>query len=298
MGSLMARMLSQQPGLMPQAEPDTPFVPQWRATRAEDYSKAWFVDASHKLKIAPILHRKVWELVYVLKNIETAGKLAPGMMGIGFGCGEEPLPSYFAARGAQILATDVDPQSQSAQAWIATAQHATSLDKVFKPDLISRADFDSKVSFRYVDMNAIPEDLHGKFDFCWSVCAFEHLGSIRQGLDFVRESIKLLRPGGIAVHTTEFNYSQDEATIDNRPTVLFRKKDFLALKEFLEADGCRVPSVSFDVGNTLLDYFIDVPPYPWHEGYFHDDLPPLQLKLMVDGFPSTCYGIIVTRPAP
>jgi cyclopropane fatty-acyl-phospholipid synthase-like methyltransferase len=34
--------------------------------------------------------------------------------------------------------------------------------------------------FRRADMNAMPDTL-GQFDFVWSACAFEHLGSIRQG---------------------------------------------------------------------------------------------------------------------
>ena len=144
-------------------------------------------------------------------------------------------------------------------------------------------------------MNDIPKDLHRQFDFCWSVCAFEHLGSIQKGLDFVRESVKLLKPGGIAVHTTEFNYSEEEKTIDNWGTVLFRKKDFIALKESLEKDGYEVPPLSFDVGKTPVDWFIDVPPYPGEKGYFDDTMASLHLKLMVDGFPSTCYGVVVRR---
>jgi 2-polyprenyl-3-methyl-5-hydroxy-6-metoxy-1,4-benzoquinol methylase len=295
MGALLAKILYQHPDLMPPPESETPFSMGWQATKAEDYSKKWFFDACRKLKIAPILHRKVWELAYVLKTLETTGKLSSGMKGIGFGCGEESFPSYFASRGVQILATDLDPRSQQAQGWVSTNQHTANLDKAFKPDFISRPDFDSRVSFSHADMNDIPKDLHGQFDFCWSVCAFEHLGSIQKGLNFVRESVKLLKPGGIAVHTTEFNYSEEEKTIDNWGTVLFRKKDFMALKESLEKDGHEVPPLSFDVGKTPLDWFIDVPPYPGEKGYFDDTMASLHLKLMVDGFPSTCYGVVVRR---
>jgi len=31
----------------------------------------------------------------------------------------------------------------------------------------------------------LPADLTG-FDFCWSICALEHLGTIAQGLDFIK----------------------------------------------------------------------------------------------------------------
>ena len=42
------------------------------------------------------------------------------------------------------------------------------------------ARFDQLVTFRPVDMTAIPDDLAG-FDFCWSSCALEHLGSLAAG---------------------------------------------------------------------------------------------------------------------
>ena len=57
--------------------------------------------------------------------------------------------------------------------------------------------------FRAVDMNDIPPDLRG-FDFTWSSCALEHLGTLRAGADFVVEQMTCLRPGGVAVHTTEY----------------------------------------------------------------------------------------------
>jgi SAM-dependent methyltransferase len=146
-------------------------------------------------------------------------------------------------------------------------------------------------------MNDIPKDLHGKFDFCWSVCALEHLGTIDHGLRFVKESAKVLKPGGVAVHTTEFNYSQEEKTIDNWGTVLFRVKDFIKLKVQLERSDYIIPPVSFDVGSTPVDWFIDIPPYPGEEGYYDKTMSPLHLKLMVDGFPTTCYGITFQKPS-
>ncbi|MBV5337004.1 MAG: hypothetical protein J0653_03215, partial [Deltaproteobacteria bacterium] len=71
-------------------------------------------------------------------------------------------------------------------------------------------------------------------DFCWSSCSLEHLGSIKAGLDFIKASLKTLKVGGVAVHTTEYNVSSDEATIDNNPTlVLFRRCDIQGLVEEL-----------------------------------------------------------------
>jgi SAM-dependent methyltransferase len=146
-------------------------------------------------------------------------------------------------------------------------------------------------------MNAIPHTLGG-YDFCWSVCALEHLGSIRQGLDFIENSLNVLRPGGIAVHTTEFNFLNDNETIDNWGTVLFQRKHFIEIHDRLTRAGHGVATLDFDIGNKVLDKFIDLPPYVhdlpesvrerWAGGSDH-------IKLMVDGFACTCFGLIVRK---
>lgn len=297
MGYLMARLLlgTTEIGSLP-SSPE-PFVPQWRATLSDDFFTDWFRGACKALKIEPVLHRKLWEFGYVLACLEHFGKLKPGARALGFGCGSEPLPSLFAARGLSILATDLAPSAQGAAGWIDSDQHTTDLAAICKPELVAPDVFGAQVSLRHVDMNAIPADLDGGFDICWSICALEHLGSIEQGLAFVRNSLKTLRPGGVAVHTTEFNYSSDEATIDNWGTVLFRKRDFGRLYEELRRDGYELPAVSFDTGNNPIDWFIDIPPFSWQPGYYSADLPALpHLKLSIDGFPSTCFGMVIRKP--
>ena len=99
------------------------------------------------------------------------------------------------------------------------------------------------------------------------------------------------------MHTTEFNYASDDETIDNWGTVLLRRKDFQSLASRLVRAGYAIPSiVRFDVGDTPVDYFVDVPPYPHHKQYLHPGLSALHLKLMVDGFPTTCFGLLFSRP--
>ncbi len=145
-------------------------------------------------------------------------------------------------------------------------------------------------------MNMISPDLTG-FDFCWSICAFEHLGSIAHGLDFVENSLATLRPGGIAIHTTEFNIEPDGPTIDNWVTVLFQRKHMIDLADRLRAKGHEVAPFDFDYGSKPLDYFIDIPPY---HGQASDHLvawlgQPGHLKMCIDGFVSTCIGMIITK---
>ena len=61
--------------------------------------------------------------------------------------------------------------------------------------IVSRNRFDEQVRFEFLDMNHIPSHYDSKFDFCWSVCAAEHLGSIDHGIRFIEKSLDVLVPG-------------------------------------------------------------------------------------------------------
>ena len=147
-------------------------------------------------------------------------------------------------------------------------------------------------------MNEIPV-LSDQYDFCWSICALEHLGSIQNGLDFIENSLSLLKPGGIAIHTTEFNYASDLETIEHGLTVMFRRMDFEALKERLERKGHRLLGPDYFVGKGVLDKFVDLPPFFGDEGFLVSEqwpaTQPAHLKLALDGFPSTCMGLIIQK---
>ncbi|QTL04192.1 methyltransferase domain-containing protein [Aquabacter sp. L1I39] len=280
------------------AAPDEPGVVGLcsKPSTQADIEAPWVSYWSARLGMAPLYHRKVWELCYVMQALCERGALVAGARGLGFGCGQEPLPSAMAALGIDVTVTDLDPAEALARGWITTTQHASTLDHAFKPHLVDRDTFERMVHLKFVDMNAIDRALRG-FDFCWSICALEHLGSIANGLAFIEASLDTLKPGGIAVHTTEFNFLRDDATIDNWPTVLFQRRHFKDLAARLVAKGHEVAPLDFDVGAGRLDRFIDVPPYA-------DDLPasvpswreaPQHLKLMIDGFASTCFGLIIRK---
>jgi hypothetical protein len=255
-----------------------------------DLESDWVAYWCSQLKVPVVFHRKLWELAYVLQALYENGHIHIGARGLGFGCGEEPLPSYLASAHAKITVTDLAPEEVRTKGWIASNQHTSSVDRAFKNELVDRETFSRNVELRYVDMNDIPADLIG-YDFCWSICALEHIGSIQNGLDFIENSLNTLRPGGLAVHTTEFNFSNDNETIDNWPTVLFQRKHFEELSDRLRAKGHEVAQLDFDV-------FIDVPPFShdWPErlrAQWGGD--ERHIKVSVDGFPSTCFGMIIKK---
>lgn len=269
-----------------------------RASTQADLESAWAAHWCGQLQTPLLFHRKLWELAYVLQAIYEHGHIREGARGLGFGCGVEPLPSYLAAHGVSITMTDLPPDEATEAGWSATNQHAADVSMAFHPHLVSPERFAEKVALRAVDMNAIPDDLVD-YDFCWSICALEHLGSIERGLAFIENALGTLKPGGLSVHTTEFNISADGATVDNWPTVLFQRQHFEMLATRLRGQGHDVADFDYALGDRPLDRFIDLPP-------FHHDLPddlaawlgaPQHLKVAVDGFAATCFGLIIRKKA-
>lgn len=239
-----------------------------------------------RLGVAPSSHRKQWEFIFICRALEHHGALRAGARGLGFGVGIEPLPSAFAAAGCHILATDLPADDDRAMVWNATDQLGSSLRQIHQPALCDAETFFARVAYRPVDMNAIPADLTG-FDFTWSSCAYEHLGSIEAGLAFFENSLACLKPGGIAVHTTELNLSSNDDTLEEGGTVIFRRRDFEALAERLIRQGHEVIPISFDCGDTELDRVIDLPPYA------NDS----HLRLALLRWVATSFGMIVRKKA-
>jgi SAM-dependent methyltransferase len=257
----------------------------------EDIESEWVAFWCKEIHIPVSYHRKTWELAYVPQILFNEGKLFEGSKGIGFACGEEPLPSLFAKFGVRVLATDLDPSRAEAQGWIKSKQHVQRFKNLRRPDICPDESRLATIEGAYLDMNAIPPNLQGQFDFCWSVCSLEHLGSIANGLNFIENSLDVLKPGGMSVHTMEFNVNDGE-TVDNWPTVLFQKRHLVQLAEKLRTKGFEVYELDFDKGRGILDGFVDLPPYldENHSRHAH-------LKLSVDGFVCTSFSFVVKVPA-
>ena len=239
---------------------------------------------TERLGLPAWYHRKYWEYVYVCQALSERGALRPGARGLGFGVGREPLAALFASLGCRVTGTDLPPEDSAVLGWSATAQHAAGLETLRMPAICPDATFDGNVEFRSCDMNAIPDDLTG-YDFCWSACAFEHLGSIEHGLRFVERTLDCLKPGGWAIHTTEYNVSSNGHTVAEGGTVLFRRQDMEALAARLVAKGHAVAPLDFDPGDKPLDRYIDLPPYRAEP----------HLKLALSGFVTTSFGMIIQR---
>jgi hypothetical protein len=232
-----------------------------------------------------MLHRKMWEWLIIAEALRERGMLAPGRRGLGFGVGQEPLVALFAAEGCDVVATD-----QPSVDALASGGTGAAAERADRPEALNRSglcpsdDFARRVQFRVVDMNAVPEDLRG-FDFSWSSGAVEHLGSLASGADFVLAQMDCLRPGGVAVHTTEFLVSSDVDTVETGGTVFYRRRDIEALAARLRRAGHDI-EVDYTPGSSAEDVHVDVPPFS-----------DVHLRTALGGYVTTSVALLVTKGA-
>ena len=211
--------------------------------------------------------------------------LQPGRRGLVFAAGDEPLISYFASKGVEIMATDMFPDQAGVELWSTTGQHASAKEGLFKPGLVSRGEFDRLVSFQHANMNHLPVDFHGQFDFVWSTCSLEHVGSISLGHRFALESMELLKPGGAAVHTVEFTLSSLDQTVERGDTALWRQDDMQKLYEDHRRLGYKMEAPCWNAGGHLHDLQPDTPPYSQDN----------HVKLLIGSYVCTSMGWVAQK---
>jgi hypothetical protein len=254
--------------------------------KAKDYQAIWFKHWCNQLGESPNFHRKQWEFVFVMQALWERGCIAAGNKGLVFAVGTEPLPAMFASFGCEILATDIFPDKGVEMGWDNGNQLCFGLESLNTRQLCDAEDFNKLVTYRPVDMNDIPEDLVD-FDFNWSSCSFEHLGSLKKGFQFLKNQMKTLKPGGWAVHTTEYNVSSNDETQENNSTVIYRQRDIEYIVNELRNEGHFVEEVDFSLGGLPEDFMVDVEP---HQQKIH-------LKLQVDKYVVTSIGLIIQKKA-
>lgn len=246
---------------------------------ASDFLHPRFAEICEAIERPLIFHRKLWEWAFIVHHL--AGDVKQGSKGIVFGVGAEHLPAVFAEQGAFITATDAP--SSIVPEWNGGAQHASGLLSLPSGKL-SREEFERLVEWRECDMKAIPAEMSG-YDFCWSSCCLEHLGSLQAGLEFIRNSVEnVLKVGGLAVHTTELNLSSDRDTVESGDCVLYRRRDFVAFIHEMRARGHEAMEFKVAPDSLVVDGYVDTPPF---------SSPHLKLKL--EGYTATSAGFVIRR---
>jgi hypothetical protein len=230
-------------------------------------------------------HRKLWEISNIASAINDVPVPAAAC---GFGVGTEELPALFASWSIPTLATDQESGEECDRLWGEGqwCRGRGSLYREWCPQFL----FDRCMSFRRVDMRAIPDDL-GMFDFLWSCSSLEHLGSLEAGLTFLVESSRHLKPGGVAVHTTEFNLSSETETIESGWVVVYRRCDLETLPDRLATVGCTLDPIDWTLGDHEMDRLVD----PMTTGTC--DGKHVHLKLRLGAFDVTSILLVIRKPA-
>jgi len=141
------------------------------------------------------LHRKEWEFAQGVYGLRRLRCLAPEAAALGLGAGAEPIIFFLAGRLRQVVATDLyagDFSGQEADPRILRDPEA------FAPFSYHR----DRLEVRRMDATAIDYATES-FDLVFSFSSFEHFGSRRAQRRCLGEIHRVLRPGGVAVLTTE-----------------------------------------------------------------------------------------------
>ena len=214
------------------------------------------------LRETPRLHSKQFQNYAIMEaanSLIDSGRVNP--KAIGFGVGTEPIPAGLVKIGYEVVATDY-LDGEIADDWKNTDQLVSTPDDLNTRGILTKEEFDSRVQFLNMDMNVIPENLNNQFDFVWSSCALGHIGGYDNGLRFIKRSVELLAPGGIALHTTELDVSIGKSKYESPTLSLYRKEDLEELIEYLRANHFKVDH--FEIPKKWLgasEKFVDKEPW-------------------------------------
>lgn len=245
---------------------------------ASQFSEPTFLEITEALGLQPSQRRVLWEQVYITSVIATEGLVGVGRRGIGFGLDRDRLPALFSSRGVEVLATSPRPTDELS---FDMEQLRT---RFFYPEIIHLEDFDQLITFDFAELGEAPAALEGSFDFCWSSGIPPRLGSIAAAISFFEASLRVLRPGGIAVHTFDFNLSADERTQESPNLVILRRRDIEELAQRLHAAGHSMLPLNTHPGFTREDELVATRPGG-----------PDQLKRRYGAVIATSAGIVLRK---
>jgi 2-polyprenyl-3-methyl-5-hydroxy-6-metoxy-1,4-benzoquinol methylase len=246
-----------------------------------------YQDWCGEIRERPRFHRKQWEFVYTLQALRRHNLLRSGVRGLGFGVGSEPLPAVMAKYGCSVVATEINIERAHEKGWVKGRDVESELNSLNDRGICDEEAFRKLVTYRDVDMNDIPGDLKG-FDFVWSCCSLEHVGTMERAVDFIFNSLECLKAGGVAVHTTEYNIHRFLPTVTKGSTIFFKQKHIERLAQRLVAAGHHIV-LNLHTGNGRLDRHFDFPPYSEEQ----------HLKLVVSKqaklFVATSLGLLIRK---
>lgn len=223
---------------------------------AGQFDEPAFAEIAQALALAPRLHRKVWEQVYIVSALATEGAIAEGRTAVALGGERARVAALLASRGMGVTVLG--------QAGRLTPRETKDGLHLFYPEIVHLDDFERLVRYAEADLRAA-DDLSALvgagYDTLFTCGALHRLGRIEAALHMIEAAMALLRPGGIAVHTFDFNVGADEETLDTEEGCLPRRRDIEALILRLGAAGHEVLPLNLHPGHDEADGQVDVPPF-------------------------------------
>ena len=203
-----------------------------------------------KLSSEGFIHRKDWEWALGIIAMRRFGKLNEKSTAIGIGAGTEPVPFYLANKVKHVYATDLYGQNEG---WkrAAPSEFPENPKKYapfpYKEDALTVLRMDgTKLEF--------PSE---SFDIAFSFSSIEHFdggGKNHSGaLRSLKEMERVLKPGGLAVITTEYIINDKEhPEFFNRRTIYSDLLDKLERLKLVEPLDLRITTKTLD---TVIDFF-------------------------------------------
>ncbi|MBW4658512.1 MAG: class I SAM-dependent methyltransferase [Drouetiella hepatica Uher 2000/2452] len=178
-----------------------------------DYQHPDF-EAAEALLALEDRNRKTWEYLQVYTGLQQLGLLNGESIALGLGVGTESLIYAFTNVCQKVVATDL----YKSQNW-STA--ALSTDAVYEANPFPYQR--DRLVVQHMDMTQV-EYPDASFDFVWSCCSIEHVNNFQELHKVFQEIHRVLKPGGIAALTTEYNPTQQHSY---EPNMLFTDQHWL-----------------------------------------------------------------------
>ena len=221
-----------------------------RLCYVEDWQNPEIRDALAELqKLNPqgFIHRKDWEWAIGLMAMKRFGKINESSAAIGVGSGIEPIPFYLASKISRVYATDLYEDDES---WKQAAPSEFLKDPKKYSPFPYREDALTVLRMDGANLD-FPDDT---FDIAFSFSSIEHFGGENHSgaLKAMREIERVLKPGGIAVISTEYILNDKEhPEFFNKRTIHSDLIDRLDKLKLVEPLDLRITTNTLD---TVIDY--------------------------------------------
>jgi SAM-dependent methyltransferase len=188
-------------------------------------------------------HRKAWEWVHGLYGLRRLGFLDDQTRALGVGAGKEHVIYYLANHVRRVIATDIYGEG-------GFKDDTAPREMLTHPQKYAPFPYrHDRLSVRHMNGRKLDFDADS-FDVVFSFSSIEHFGGHIAAAEAVREMGRVLRPGGVAVISTELILNG-----------LQHKEYFLPheiISELVEASGLRlVEEIDFTVSERTLRQPVD-----------------------------------------